>query len=382
MNIVIAIDSFKGSLSSLDAGNAAAEGIRRVFPDAKIAVRPLADGGEGTVEAIAAGLGGTMHTIAVTGPLGRPVKASYCIVGNLAVIEMAAAAGLPLVPAEARNPLHTTTYGVGELILDAIANGCRDFIIGIGGSATNDGGTGMLAALGFRFTDASGNPVPLGAKGLASLAQIDASGANPALRACRFRVACDVKNPLCGESGCSAVYAPQKGADAAMIRDMDAWLEAFAALTKTVFHDADAEFPGAGAAGGMGFALREYLGGELVSGVSLVLDATRLDDYVRASDIVITGEGRIDAQTAMGKAPGGVAAAAKKFGKPCFAFAGSVTDDARACNTVGADGGVIDAFFPIRRNICTLSEAMEPSRAASELADTAEQVFRVIKALR
>ena len=375
MNIVIAIDSFKGSLSSLDAGNAAAAGIRRALPDAKITVRPLADGGEGTVEAVAAGLGGSMRTITVTGPLGRPVAASYCIAGSLAVIEMAAAAGLPLVPQKERNPLPTTTYGVGELIADAISQGCRDFIIGIGGSATNDGGTGMLTALGFRFTDASGAAIALGAQGLETLAHIDDSGALPALRACRFRVACDVKNPLCGESGCSAVYAPQKGADADMIVKMDAWLASYAALTQSVYPSADAEYPGSGAAGGMGFALREYLGGELVSGVSLVLDATRLEKFVRDADIVITGEGRIDAQTAMGKAPGGVAAIAKKSGKPCIAFAGSVTEAARACNNA------IDAFFPIRRSICTLAEAMEPSRAASELADTAEQVFRLIGAI-
>ena len=374
MTITIAIDSFKGSLSSIDAGNAAAEGIRRVYPDACIHVRPLADGGEGTVEAMAAGLCGIMRTVRVSDPLGRPIDASYCIADNLAVIEMASAAGLPILTAEERNPLVTTTYGVGEMIADAMAQGCRDFVIGIGGSATNDGGTGMLAALGFGLYDDVGAPIPMGAAGLAKLARIDTSCAMPELSECRFRVACDVKNPLCGESGCSAVFAPQKGANEAMIADMDKWLAAFAALTKTVKPDADETYPGCGAAGGMGFALREYLGGELISGVELALSVTALADYAAVSDLVITGEGRLDAQTAMGKAPAGVAAIAKRFGKPCIAFAGSVTDGASACNHAG-----IDAFFPIRRNICTLAEAMEPARAHRELADTAEQVMRLIR---
>lgn len=374
MNIVIAIDSFKGSLGSIDAGNAARDGIRRVLPDSKITVRPLADGGEGTVDAIAAALDGRMCTVTVSDPLGRPISASYCIAGDLAVIEMASAAGLPLLKPEERNPLLTTTWGVGEMIADAIRRGCRDFVIGIGGSATNDGGTGMLRALGFKLTDASGAPIRNGAAGLRDLAAIDDTDVLPALRECRFRVACDVKNPLCGESGCSAVYAPQKGADAAMIADMDAWLDRFAALTKKKYPAADALYPGCGAAGGMGFALREFLGGELTSGVKLVLEVTRLADFVKDADLVITGEGRLDSQTAMGKAPVGVASEAKRFGKPCIAFAGSVSEDARACNEAG-----IDAFFPIRRRICTLEEAMEPANAYRDLADTAEQVFRLIR---
>ena len=378
MNIVIAIDSFKGSLSSLDAGNAAREGILRAIPDASVDVRPMADGGEGTVEAVAAALGGELRTVTVSDPLGRKIPAVYCIApdagaGRIAVIEMAAAAGLPLLDASERNPLVTTTFGVGEMIADAIAAGCRDFVIGIGGSATNDGGTGMLAALGFGFLDKNGQPIAHGAKGLAELVSITDENALPALRECRFRVACDVTNPLCGELGCSRIFAPQKGADEAAIEKMDGWLKNFAALTKKKYPAADPAFPGCGAAGGMGFALREFLGGELVSGVSLVLGVTRLEDAVRSADIVITGEGRMDAQTAMGKAPAGVASLAKKHGKPCIAFAGAVKDDARACNQAG-----IDAFFPIRRSICTLEEAMEPSRAASDLADTAEQVFRLI----
>ncbi|MBQ8552445.1 MAG: glycerate kinase [Clostridia bacterium] len=377
MNITIAIDSFKGSLTSIDAGNAAAEGIRRIYPDASIAVRPLADGGEGTTEALAVGLGGTLRTVRAHDALMRETDCTYCIAGNTAVIEMAVAAGLPQLAPEERNPLYTTTYGVGELIADAVAQGCRDLVIGIGGSATNDGGTGMLSALGFGLYDKSGEKIALGAKGLAELARIEDDKVIAGLRGCRVRVACDVTNPLCGEPGCSAVYGPQKGATPDMVRDMDEWLKNFAVLTKGKYPSADAEFPGCGAAGGLGFALREFLGGELTSGIKLVLDVTRLEDYVRDADIVITGEGRLDRQSAMGKAPVGVATLAKKHGKLCIAFAGAVTADAVACNAAG-----IDAFFPIRRAVCTLEEAMDTKNARRDLADTAEQVFGLIKSLK
>lgn len=377
MNITIAIDSFKGSLTSMDAGNAAAEGIRRVYSDAEIAVRPLADGGEGTTEALAVGLGGTLRTVRAHDALMRETDCTYCIAGNTAVIEMAVAAGLPQLAKDERDPLNTTTYGVGELIADAIAQGCREFVIGIGGSATNDGGTGMLAALGFGLYDKTGNKIALGAKGLASLARIEDDGIIEGLRDCRIRVACDVTNPLCGELGCSAVYGPQKGATPDTVREMDGWLKKFAELTKAKYPNSDAEYPGCGAAGGLGFALREFLGGELTSGIALVLDVTRLEDFIKDSDIVITGEGRLDRQSAMGKAPVGVASLAKKHGKICLAFAGAVTEDAVACNSAG-----IDAFFPIRRAICTLEEAMDTKNARRDLANTAEQVFRLIKVCR
>lgn len=374
MKVTVAIDSFKGSLSSLEAGNAAAEGIKRVFPDAVINIRPIADGGEGTTEALAIGLGGRLKTVKAHDSLMRETDCTYCIAGSTAVIEMAVAAGLPQLAASERNPMNTTTYGVGELILDAISEGCRDFVIGIGGSSTNDGGTGMLRALGFEFLDKNGAPIALGARGLKDLAEIRDANANPALRDCRFRVACDVTNPLCGELGCSAVYAPQKGATPEDIVLMDGWLESYAALTKGKYPTADATFPGCGAAGGMGFALREYLGGELTSGIGLILDVTRLEDYIKTSDIVITGEGRLDSQSAMGKAPVGVAKIAKAHGKLCLAFAGAVTEDAGICNSAG-----IDAFFPIRRRICTLEEALDIKNAHRDLADTVEQVFRIVK---
>ena len=224
MKIVIAVDSFKGSLTSLEAGHAVAEGIRRVYPDAEILVRPLADGGEGTVDALTSGMGGRLRTLPVEGPLGESVSCAYGIIGGTAVIEMAAAAGLPLVPPALRDPMNTSTYGVGQVIADAMEQGCRRFLVGIGGSATNDGGAGMLQALGFRLTDADGGDIPRGAKGLAHLAHIDAAHALPALSQCTFRVACDVTNPLCGQKGASAVFGPQKGATEHTIPLMDAYL--------------------------------------------------------------------------------------------------------------------------------------------------------------
>ncbi len=371
MKIVVAIDSFKGSLTSLAAGRAIAEGAHRAAPAAEVEISPLADGGEGTVEAIIA-TGGSTRTVTVKGPLGAPVSATYGIKGDTAVIEMAAAAGITLVPAEKRNPLYTTTYGVGELILDAITQGCRKFIVGIGGSATNDGGVGMLQALGAQFLDANCNSVPFGAAGLAKLAKIDTAHMHGALADCEFFVACDVKNPLCGENGCSAIYGPQKGATPAMVREMDEYMAHYAALTKKVNPNADAEFPGAGAAGGLGFAFLSYLPATLTPGAALVTRETGLENAIKTADLVITGEGRLDGQSAMGKAPVAVAALAKKYGKPVIAFAGCVTEDATRCHDHG-----IDAFFPILRTPCTLNEAMDTENAAKNLAATAEQALRL-----
>lgn len=378
MNIVIAIDSFKGSLSSKQAGRAAAEGIRRVFTDAKTTVFPIADGGEGTVDALVCATGGVKRTIVAADPLGRRIHCEYGILpNNTAVIEMAAAAGITLLSDEERNPLYTTTYGVGEIIKDAITQGCRSYIIGIGGSATNDGGIGMLQALGFGLMDKDGRDVPLGAVGLKMLDIIQTSTALPALRECTFRIACDVTNPLCGERGCSAVFGPQKGADATMIRDMDAWLCRYAATAKEVCANADKEAAGAGAAGGIGFAFLSFLNASLVSGIELILDELPLENAIRDADLVITGEGRLDAQTVMGKAPAGVAAMAKCYRKPVIAFAGCVTDDAGECNRHG-----IDAFFPIVRSACTLEDAMNPDNAYRHLADTAEQAARAMRIWR
>ena len=260
MKVVIAIDSFKGSLSSLQAGKAAAEGIHRVKPEAETVVRALADGGEGTVQALTEGLGGRFVSVPVTGPAGKTVLCQYGVIEqtHTAVIEMSGAAGITLVSGAERNPLYTTTYGVGEVIRDAVLRGCRHFIVGIGGSATNDGGIGMLQALGFGMLDADGKQVPFGAVGLESLAAITTAHVLPELSECTFRIACDVTNPLCGSNGCSAVFGPQKGADADMIARMDSALASYASLCQKQFPKADPAAPGTGAAGGLGFAFQTF----------------------------------------------------------------------------------------------------------------------------
>ena len=374
MNVVIAIDSFKGSLSSLEAGEAVKEAFLRRHKAGVAVVRPLADGGEGTVDAMALGLGGEIVRVSVSGPLGEKVEAKYCVVnGTVAVIEMAEAAGITLVPPDKRDPRFTTTFGVGELIKCAIKRGCRSFIVGIGGSATNDGGAGMLSALGFDLLDKNGNRIAAGAKGLESLASISAKNVMPELSECSFRVACDVSNPLCGERGCSAVYGPQKGATPESVNTMDKALMKYAAITKSVFPDADPDYPGAGAAGGLGFAFRSFLGASLESGVNIILEETELEKHIADADLVVTGEGRLDSQTVMGKAPIGVARLAKKHGKRVIAFAGCVTDDAEICNDNG-----IDAFFPIIRGITTLDEALKKETAYKNLSATAYQVFGLL----
>ena len=310
----------------------------------------------------------------MTGPLGTPVVCEYGIIesSKTAVIEMAGAAGITLVPDEKKNPLYTTTYGVGEVIKDAIGKGCRRFIIGIGGSATNDGGIGMLQALGFGFMNKNGQPVPFGARGLEELETITDTYVIPELKECEFRIACDVTNTLCGEQGASAVYGPQKGATPSMIMQMDKWLAYYAALAKEKFPKANAKQAGTGAAGGLGFAFLTFTNAVLESGIKIVLEETQLEEYIKDADLVVTGEGRLDRQTAMGQAPIGAAKLAKKFGKTVFAFAGAVERDARECNEHG-----IDAFFPVLRGITTLEEAMKNENAKRNLADTAEQVYRL-----
>lgn len=376
MKITVAIDSLKGSLSSMEAGYAIAEGIHKVYPKASVQVRPLADGGEGTVDALVAGMNGIFRSVMVTGPLGEPVSARYGIIKNTntAVMEMSQASGITLVPSKKRNPLYTTTYGVGEMIKDAIDMGCRRFIMGIGGSATNDGGIGMLQALGYGFLNEKGEQIPFGAKGLEYMKSISTEHVIPELKDCEFRIACDVTNPLCGKYGCSAVFGPQKGATPSMITQMDQWLSDYAALALTAFPNANPEYPGTGAAGGLGFAFLTFTNSILESGINIVLEETHLEDYLRDADYVITGEGRLDSQTAMGKAPIGVAKLAKQFGKPVLAFSGSVTKDATVCNKHG-----IDAFFPILRSVVSLNEALDKNNASQNMIDTVEQVFRLIR---
>lgn len=379
MKVVVAIDSLKGSLTSLEAGQAIKQGILRAIPEAEVSVRPLADGGEGTVEALVLGMNGRNVCVTVSGPLGKPIECTYGILeeSKTAIIEMSGAAGITLVSEKERNPLNTTTYGVGEVIKDAIQKGCRHFIVGIGGSATNDGGIGMLQALGYGFLDKNGNQISFGAKGLQDLVEITDTHVIPELKECTFRVACDVTNPLCGERGCSAIYGPQKGATPSMIMQMDKWLGDYAVLATDKFPKADPVYPGTGAAGGMGFAFLTFTNAVLESGIKIILDETHLQDYIKDADIVVTGEGRLDGQTVMGKAPIGVAEIGKKYNKLVVAFSGCVTEDAYLCNTAG-----IDAFFPILRGVVTLQEAMNKENAEKNMIATTEQAFRLIRACK
>ncbi len=373
MKVAVAIDSFKGSLSTYEAGNAVSLGIKRVFPHAEVFLFPIADGGEGSAEVIVGANQGEWKSVRVKNPLGQYIVGKYGILREkkTAVIEIAVAAGITLITAKERNPMLTTTYGVGELIKDAIAEGCNNFIIGLGGSATNDGGIGMLSALGFEFLDEKGNPVPFGGEGLSQIKEIKAENVLPQLQDCKFLIACDVQNPLCGEKGCSAVYGPQKGADENMVVFMDEAMARFERITKSLFPQADGNSPGCGAAGGLGFAFTYYLQGKLQSGIELILSQIGLDEQMQEMDIVVTGEGRLDGQSYMGKVPVGVAKLAKKYGKPVISLSGGVTEDAKACNDWG-----VDAFFPIVKGPCSLQEAME--NGSKNLTDMTEQVFRLI----
>ncbi|MDO5558473.1 MAG: glycerate kinase [Oscillospiraceae bacterium] len=376
-NIVIAIDSFKGSLTSLQAGNSAAVGIKRVYPKAHITVLPLADGGEGTVNAMISGCGGKKISTIVSGPLGLPVSCEYGILNDkqTAVIEMSAAAGLTLIAEAQRDPMVTTTFGVGEIIRDAVKKGCRNFIVGIGGSATNDGGAGMLQALGFELLDKNGHDISYGAQGLRDLVSISNKKVIPELSQCSFRIACDVDNPLCGENGCR-VFAVQKGAADEMLTQMDKWLDEFARIAKSLYPHADENYPGAGAAGGLGFAFMTFLNARLEPGVNIILDSINLREEIKNADILITGEGKLDSQTVMGKAPCGAAKIAKEYSKPVIALCGCVSPDAGVCNSAG-----IDAFFPVVRSAVSPDEAMNTCNAQRNVADTAEQVFRVIRCM-
>lgn len=375
MKVVIAIDSLKGSLSSMEAGMAIKDGILAAKPDAEVIVKPLADGGEGTTDALIEGMNGERIDLTVTGPMHTPVDAYYGYLKdtNTAVMEMASAAGITLVPDSEKNPLLATSYGVGEMINDAIQRGCRNFIIGIGGSVTNDGGIGMLKALGVRFLDENGEDAGEGGQALAKVARIDVSGMNPLLKECHIQVACDVNNPLCGENGSTYVYGPQKGVTEDMKKTLDEAMAHFARVTSETLENDYMNTPGAGAAGGLGYAFLAYTGAALTPGIELILDAVGLEEELSGADVVVTGEGRLDFQTAMGKAPVGVARLAKKYNAKVIAFAGSVTKEATACNNEG-----IDAFFPILRGVCTLAEAMDPVAARNNMTATVEQVFRLL----
>jgi len=332
----------------------------------------LADGGEGTVDALVRGVHGRYEETLVTAPLGEKVNCRYGIIGNTdtAVIEMAGASGLTLVKREELNPLKATSYGTGEVIKDAIAKGCTKFVIGIGGSATNDGGVGMLQALGFSFTNADGSEIGVGGGELSSIVKIACKNAMPQLKNCTFKIACDVNNPLCGSLGASAIYGPQKGATPHHIKILDAGLSNLANIVNKTFGSDQRNFPGAGAAGGMGFGFISFLNSTLESGIEIVLDEIDFDSIVLGADLVVTGEGKIDAQTAMGKAPVGVARRAKKNGTRVFAVAGCVTEDALQCNEEGIDG-----IFCIANKAMSLNESMDNATTRKNITAVVRQII-------
>ena len=375
MKIVIAPDSFKENLTSLEVASEIETGLKRVWPDAEYVKVPMADGGEGTVQSLVDATGGQIIKCEVTGPLGDKVQASYGLLGDatIAVIEMAEASGLPLVPKDQRDPLRATTFGTGELIADAINRGVKEIIIGIGGSATNDAGAGFAQALGVRFHKVGGVPItePLGGGGLAEVIAIDMTQASPGLSRVRISVACDVTNPLCGEKGASHVYGKQKGATPEMIEQLDKNLGHFARIIKRDLSADIANEPGAGAGGGMAAGLLAFTNATLKRGVELVVSHTGLEKHMEGADLAITGEGRVDSQTAFGKTPSGVAAVARKLGVPVVAIGGGLADDAAGVFAHGIDG--LEAATP---NAMPLEEAIGKSR--QYLQDAAERVARLI----
>lgn len=371
--IVIAPDSFKGSLDAPEVAVAMAEGVKRVFPDAEVTLLPMADGGEGIVDALVAATGGERQNVRVTGPLGEPVEAFYGMLGDgrTAVVEMAAASGLPLVPRGRRNPLATTTRGTGELLRAAANGGARRVIVGIGGSATNDAGAGMAAALGIKLLDGVGREIPPGGEGLLALETVDVSGLDPAWRDIEVVVACDVNNPLYGSEGAAAVYGPQKGATPEMVELLDRGLRQFARVVEKDLGKAVAHLPGAGAAGGLGAGLIAFLGAALRSGFDLVAEAAGLDRALAGADLVLTGEGAIDGQTARGKVPAGVARFAARHGVPVIALGGGIGGDAEAVFAAGVHAVAAAVNRPM-----SLEEAME--RAAELVRDATANAMRLV----
>jgi glycerate kinase len=375
MKIVIAPDSFKENLTSLEVAGELETGLKRVWPNATYVKVPMADGGEGTVQSLVDATGGQIVKVEVSGPMGARVMASYGLLGDgkTAVIEMAEASGLPLVPKEQRNPLIATTFGTGELIGDAIKRGVNEIILGIGGSATNDAGAGLAQALGVRFLNFGGAPIPdlIAGGHLDKVQAVDMSTANPGLEKIHISVACDVTNPLCGEKGASRVYGPQKGATPEMVEQLDKNLAHFAHVIKRSIGQDVIDRPGAGAGGGIGAGLMAFTNATLKRGVELVVAATRLEEHMQGADLAITGEGRVDFQTAFGKTPSGVAAAAKKHGVPVVAIGGGLADDAGGVFQHGIDG--LETATP---NAMPLDVAIKKSR--QYLQDAAERAARLI----
>jgi glycerate kinase len=373
MNIIVAPDSFKGSLTALEAADAIIQGVRDVLPDAEIVSIPLADGGEGTVEALVRATEGKIAKAKVTGPMGEPVEARFGLLGDdvTGVVEMAQAAGLFLVPPDKRNPLLATTYGVGELMLAALDAGCTQLIVGLGGSATNDGGAGMAQALGVRLLGPEGKEVGRGGAALMDLDRIDISGLDPRIPRTTIYAASDVTNPLCGPNGASAVYGPQKGASEEMVAMLDKALWHYGGVVSEQLQVEVRDLPGAGAAGGLGAGLVALAGAKIRSGPSLVLELLRFEEYLEAADLVLTGEGKIDRQIEFGKAISGVALLAEKHGVPVIALTGWLTEEDHKL----AERGVA-AVLPIAPGPIAEQEAME--RAGELLQAGAERAMRLI----
>ena len=369
MKIVIASDSFKGSLTSVEVAQAATRGIKAVYPDCEVVAVNVADGGEGTVEAVVDALDGQIVHTTVSDPLGRPIQARYGIAGKKAIIEMAAASGLPLLSSEERNPWITSTYGTGEMIMDAIQRGCSQFLIGIGGSATNDAGTGMLQALGFKFYDFNGQEI-IDCRGgrLQDIADLDDTFVPKAVREAQFIVACDVDTPFCGPEGAAPVFAPQKGADAEMVAKLDAGMTSFAHVIENKYGINIVPVTGAGAAGGMGGGFRAFLNASLQRGIDMVLDAIDFDYTIQSADLIITGEGKIDFQTAKGKTAAGVLARAKKQNIPVIAIGGCV----EICESVKQMG--FAGIYPITEEKLPLEIAMQAEVAAMNVEKTVKKI--------
>ncbi|RVU85348.1 glycerate kinase [Leucothrix sargassi] len=375
MKIVIAPDSFKESLSSEGVAQAIGRGFAEIFPDAEQVLLPVADGGEGTTDALVAATGGQLFKQSATGPLGQPVEAFWGLLGNgkTAVVETAAASGLDLISVEQRDPLSATTFGTGELILTAIEKGARQIIVGLGGSATNDAGVGMLQALGVSFLNAEGEEIAVGGAGLSELASIDLSGLDPRLADVSFNVACDVDNPLVGENGASAIFGPQKGATPEQVALLDKNLAHFAEVTLKTTDKDIINIAGAGAAGGLGGAFLGFCNAQLKSGIDIVLDTVEFEKHLESASLVITGEGRIDSQTIRGKTPIGVSKRAKAFADiPVVALAGSVASDADVVFEHG-----IDALFSVVPGVVTLDEAL--AAADENLYKTARNAAQLLK---
>ena len=376
MKIVAAIDSFKGSMSSLEVADAFELGARKVFSNLEVVKLSLADGGEGTVESLVDGGNGDIITLKVKNPLMREIESFYGIIKNknLAVVEMAAASGLPLLSKEERNPMKTSTFGTGELIKDALKKGCREFIVGIGGSATNDGGIGMLSALGYKFLDKSGKILdPIG-ENLINIETIDTSDVMPELKESSFLVACDVDNPLYGERGAAEVYSRQKGATEEMVTQLDNGLKHFSEIVMKQFNIEIGNYPGAGAAGGLGGGFLGFLNAQLKPGIDIIIETIGLEEQIKDADLVITGEGRIDFQSIMGKTPVGVAKLGKKYNIPVIAIAGCLADNADIVHDHG-----IDAIFSIINHPLELEDALKKENALKFVEKNAEQIMRLIK---